>query len=402
MGRVLRWIFVIVVGLALFAGAVYALIPQPTPVDVADVVLAPMNQTVDEEGKTRIRERYVVSSPLGGRLRRITLDPGDQVTAEQSVLAIIEPTDPQLLDARAHAEAEARVRAAQAAVQRNEATMNRAQAAAAFAEDELARLRIAHEGGGANPRELAQAELANKTAIEDFRAAQFALEIAQFELELAQSALLYTRGGEEDNGRGQLLIQSPITGDVLRVFQESVAVVTPGTPLLEVGDRVDLELVIDVLSTDAVRILPGQRVLIDHWGGDGALEAVVRLVEPSAFTKVSALGIEEQRVNVIADFVTPADRRATLGDGYRVDASIIVWEAAEVLQIPTSAAFRDQDRWAVFVVEDELAILRQIEVGQRNGSHTQVVSGLGAGDIVITHPSDAITDGARVQARGER
>jgi len=399
MKTIVRWSIGIVIGLGAIAALVYAFRQRPIVVEIASASRGPMQVTVDEEGRTRIRERYVVSSPLTGRLRRITLDPGDDVHRDETVLAVIEPMDPELLDARALAEAEARVRAADAAIRRAGADLERARVAHEFAAQEHARTIAASERDAATVSELQEASTAARTTAEELRAAEFAKEIAEYELDVARSALLYATGGD-DGERPQMLLHSPIDGAVLRVLQESVAVITPGAPLIEIGDPRDLEIVIDVLSTDAVQITPGDRVIIDHWGGNEPLEAVVRLVEPSAFTKISALGIEEQRVNVIADFVSSPGERITLGDGFRVEANIVIWNASDVLQVPTSAAFRDRNgAWSVFVVANGIVFLRNIQIGGQNGSTTQVVAGLDADESVILHPGDQVEDGSRVSER---
>lgn len=399
MGKILKWSAGALIGIAVIVALVLALMPQPVPVDLATVAVAPMQVTVDEEGRTRIRERYVVSSPLMGRLRRITLDAGDRVHADQTVLAVIEPTDPTLLDARALAEAESRVRAAEAAVRQAGASIESAKAAYDLAETELARTSYTFKEGGATQTELDRVRLEERQSYETYRAAQYGQEIAEYELEVARSALLFAKGDTDEQKSVRMPITSPIDGAVLRVFQESVAVVTPGTPLIEIGDPQDLEIVIDVLSIDGVNIEPGQRVIIEHWGKPDSLEALVRLVEPSAFTKISSLGIEEQRVNVIADFVTPPVKRSSLGDGFRVEASVVIWERPEVLQVPTSAVFRDGDQWSVFQVVDGKAQLQAIETGQQNGIVTQVMSGLKAKDRVVLHPNDQLADGIAVTER---
>ncbi|HSG63581.1 MAG TPA: HlyD family efflux transporter periplasmic adaptor subunit, partial [Gammaproteobacteria bacterium] len=263
-----RWLLVLIVAAVVIAGVLYALRPKPVPVDAGVAQVGTLRISVDEEGKTRIKDRYIVSSPLTGRLRRITLDPGDTVVAQQTTLAVIAPTNPDLLDARALAEAEARVRAAEASVRQSGATLESAKAASDYAENELARITNAFKQGAANKHELDAAETAHRTAREAYRAAEYGREISQYELELARSALLYARGEQDDSGQGQMSLASPIDGVVLRVMQESDAVVNPGTPLIEVGNPLDLEIVVDVLSTDAVGITPGDRVVIDHWGGD--------------------------------------------------------------------------------------------------------------------------------------
>ncbi len=417
--RVLRWLLVVLVVGGL-AGAI-ALAMQPTPVAVDLVVAArgPMQVTVDEEGRTRIREPYVISTPLQGRSSRIALDPGDPVIAGHTIIATIDPREPALLDARARAAAEARVRAAAAAMQQAGAALGQAAAAADFAENELARVRAAESAGATMPREVDAAETELRDRREAYRAARFAEEIARFELQQAEAALAFS-GGEDApagaagagagagasgaSGEDRFVIRSPITGSVLRVLQRSSAVLEPGAPLVEVGDPSDLEVVIDVLSADAVAIRPGASVAIDAWGGPEPLEAVVRTVEPSAFTELSALGVEEQRVNIVADFRSPPQERPTLGDGYRVEARILVWESPEVLQVPAGAVFRPlgaagTDRWAVFTVEDGRARRREVTIGRRSWRTVQITGGLEPGEPVVLHPSDRLAEGVRVEVR---
>ncbi|MHC4991053.1 MAG: efflux RND transporter periplasmic adaptor subunit, partial [Planctomycetota bacterium] len=310
---------------------------------------------------------------------------------------------PALLDARARAQAEARVQAAEAAVLRAGAEIARARSTLDFAEDELARSKSASGRGATSPIEMAAKEMLQRRAVEEYRSAEFAEDIAQFELEQARGALLATQAAADPETALEIFpIRSPINGRVLRVLQESMAVVTPGTPLLELGDETDLEIVVDVLSADAVRIEPGSLVLIEHWGGAETLFARVRLVEPSAFTKISALGVEEQRVNVIADFQSPLEDRRTMGDGFRVEVRIVLWEERSVVQVPTGALFRlrEQQRWAVFALEGGRAVRREVEIGQQNGLSAQVVSGLKPGDQVVIHPSDRVRDGVRIRSRG--
>lgn len=402
MPRLLRHILVAAVGLAVLGAIVWAFLPTPVAVDLSEVTRGEMIVTVEEDGQTRIKERYVVSAPLAGRLRRIGLHPGDAVEAQSSVVAVIDPTDPHLLDARQLAEAEARVRAAEAGLLRAGATLEQLHARADFTADELERIQSAYAKGAATRQELETRMLLDRQASEGYRAAQFAEEIARFELEQARSALLRTKPPEAgENAGSPFEIQAPISGRVLRVHQESVAVLAPGTPLLEIGDPRDLELVIDVLSVDAVQIVPGATITVEHWGGQHPLEAAVRLVEPQAFTKISALGVEEQRVNVVADFVSPYEERTTLGDGFRIEAAIVLWQAPDVIQVPASALFRVSDRWAVFVFEDGYARKRLIEIGRRNGLRAEVLEGLGPGELVVTHPSDAVADGIRIAPRPE-
>ncbi|MEQ8787807.1 MAG: HlyD family efflux transporter periplasmic adaptor subunit [Pirellulaceae bacterium] len=387
---------------ALAAAAVlgYAFWPKPIAVDLAEVTRGPLRVSVDEDGKTRIRDRYIVSAPLAGRLARIQLDSGDPIEAGKTLLAVIEPGDPELLDAREVAQAEARVKAAEVAHSQAAPMLEKARAELDFAESNLARVQRLAADSALASGELDEAKRLFRTRTEEYKAARFAEEIARFELAQAQAALLRSRpDGEDVEFPWRFEIRAPITGQVLRVFQESSAVVAAGTQLIEVGDSRDLEVEIDVLSSDAVKITPGDAVLLEHWGGEKPLRGVVRVVEPSAFTKLSALGVEEQRVNVIVDFVDPIGKRGSLGDAYRVDARIIVWEGEDVLQVPTSALFRKGNEWAVFRDDSGVAALRTVEIGRRNPLEVEIVSGLEAGDRVIIYPSDRIEDGASVVSR---
>jgi len=398
---------------ALAGSLAWAFWPRPVPVDVAAVTRGPMRVTVDEDGRTRIRERYVVSAPLGGRITRIQLHPGDPVASGRTVVAAIEPTAPALLDARARAEAVARFSAATASRDQAVPRLEQARTAHDYALGDLRRIRKSFENRSATGREFDEAEEKERATLQELRATEFALRIAEFERDLAEAALKHTRpqsgaGAEAAAGSGgsdcesdeaRFDIRSPIDGRVLRVFQESSTVVTPGTRLLEVGDPADLEVEIDVLSRDAVRIPPGAKVLLEDWGGGEPLTARVRVVEPAAFTKVSSLGVEEQRVYVVADFVDPPENRPALGDAYRVEARIVVWEADNVLKVPSGALVRDGERWAVFAVAGGRVELRPLRIGQRNATEAQVLEGLAEGEQVIQYPSDRIRPGIRAAAR---
>jgi HlyD family secretion protein len=388
------------VALGVVALLAYAFWPQPVEVDLAPAVVGPLRVTVDERGKTRVKERYVVSAPLNGQVLRLDLKPGHAVRAGKDVVAVLEPTDPALLDERARAEAEARVKAGKSAVHQAGARLERSRAAHQYALAELERVRRLYSSRSVSRQEYDNAVQQEQTNSQDLRAAEFGVRIAEFELDLAQAALVRTRPRSPgEKGEWRVEIRSPITGRVLRVHQESAAVVTPGAKLLEVGDPTDLEAEIEVLSADAVKIRPGAKVLMEHWGGTRPLEGRVRVVEPSGFLKVSALGVEEQRVYVIADFDDPPARRPQLGDAYRVEARIVVWEGEHVLKVPAGALFRRGDAWAVFVVREGRARLQAVQVGPSNGLETEVRDGLQEGDPVIPHPSDKITDGVAVRTR---
>ena len=388
------------IGVGLLALIVWAYLPKPIPVDAVAVARGPMTVTVNEDGKTRIKERFIVSTPLSGRVRRIELDPGDPVKANETLLATVLPSDPDLLNPRALAEAQARVNAAQSAVKRAEASLKAAEAEMENAEGHHERVRRLHERDAATDDQLEEATLEMRTAREQHRSAEFAVEIARFEFEQAEAALLRTSPDSiSDASDWAFEIISPIDGVVLRVLQESSAVLSPGTPLLELGDPRNLELEVDVLSTDAVKIQPGDTVLVKHWGGERALEGTVRLVEPSAFTKISALGVEEQRVYVIADLDASEAEAARLGDGFRFEAEIVVWESDDVLQVPASALFRVGSEWSVFVIEEGRARLRKVKPGHRNPSTVEVLGGLSEGEQVIIYPSDRVVDGVEVTPR---
>jgi HlyD family secretion protein len=427
-------LFVLFVILAVVAGLTYAFMPQPVMVDLVPVERGDVLVTVDEDGKTRIREKYVVSAPLNGRILRISLDAGDKVEAGKTLLTMIEPRDPELLDSRSVAQAEARVKAAEATLKQAEPALETARHNQAFAEAEVARVRKAFKRSGVSQSELENAELLFRQRSEELRSSKLAEEIARFELEQARAALLRSRprpasaapatdvrtakhsdaapaegngnpseetdvATEDGHNDWDFPIYSPIDGSVLRVLQESAAVVTPGTPLVEVGDPSDLEVEIDVLSRDAVRIHPGDLVLLEHWGGERPLNGRVRVVEPSGFMKISTLGVEEQRVWVIADLVDPPAQRTTLGDGFRVEARVVIDEAKNVLRIPTSALFRSGNQSAVFHVKNNVVHLKSVEVGRQNGLEAEVIEGLAEGDQIVLHPSDQVEDGVRVQQR---
>jgi HlyD family secretion protein len=392
---------VVAIAIALAVGLVlvWALLPKPVPVDLEAVTRGPLAVTVDEEGETRVRDRFVVSAPVAGKVLRIELEPGDAVRAGETVLATFQPGDPALLDARTRAEAEARVRAAQSALGRAGAERDRLAAEQELAAAEAERVRRLAAEEIVSREQLDAAVTRERSAAEALAAAEFAAASARHELERARASLLQA-GGEVAAGGGPLTLRSPIDGVVLRRHRESEAVVAAGEPLLEVADPAKLEIVSDLLSTDAVRVSPGDRALIEQWGGGAALSGVVRRVEPSGFTKVSALGVEEQRVNVIVDFEDPRGAWERLGDGYRVELAIVVWEEADALRVPTGALFRAPDgSWAAYSAEDGRIVQKSVDIGHRNDLHAEVLSGLAEGDRVAVHPSDAVGEGVEFVER---
>jgi len=377
---------------------VMAFWPKPVAVDLERAKRGPLQVTIDEEGETRVRQRFVVSAPVAGRVERIELEPGNTVVRGQTVVARFSPADPAPLDARSRAEAEAGVKAVEAAIGQARAERERAAASDRLAQSELARTRALVEKQVAPRQTLESAESQARTAGEALRAADFAVAGAEYELAVARARLLSgsVAAGE---ARAPIVLLAPIDGVVLKRLRESEAIIPPGEPLLELGDPRQLEIVAEFLSTDAVRIRPGYPVRIERWGGEGELRGRVRRIEPSGFMKVSALGVEEQRVNVIIDFADPYETWKRLGDGYRVEVRVVAWQSDSVLKIPTSSLFRRGDRWAVFTAENGRARLRQVEIGQRNGTEAEVLAGLSEGEVVVIHPSDTLQDAARVTAR---
>ncbi len=388
--RIALALIIIVVGFGLFQG----FRPQAVEVDTGSAIRAPLRVTVEQEGRTQVIERYVVAAPVNAYARRIALKVGDAV-GRGAVLAELEPVRADMPDSRRRAEAAARIAAAESGVS---AAVQRAEAAASnslLAQKELQRVRALRASGYVSAAAEDSAASAAERGTAELAAAQSAIKVARFELAAARTALEYAASG----GAGRVLVRSPVAGEVLKVTHQSEGVVAAGQPLIEVGDPRALEAEVEVLSFDAVRIHPGTRVTFERWGGEGALEGVVRTVEPAGFTKVSALGVEEQRVRIIVNFTSDASKWQRLGDGYRVEASFILWEANDVLQIPASALFRDGKDWDVFAVEQGRAVRRRVVIGQRSGLAAQVISGMRAGEQVIVHPDDRVKDGVRVTTR---
>jgi len=373
-------------GAVILVGLIVAgLWPKPAPVEIARAALGTLRATVNEEGKTRIKQRYVISAPVTGQLRRIPFKAGAEVKAGETVVAVIEPLSPMLLDARARTSSEAK---------RDTATANldKARATHLFASSELRRFEKLNADKTVSIQELEAAQMREASAAKEEAAAQSALR--QVEAELAEFA---PGGGDTNTVCLPREIKSPTSGRVLKVFEENARVVTAGTPLVEIGDPADLEVVVEVLSRDGAAIPPGAKVEFDQWGGAEPLLGRVRLVEPAAFTKISALGVEEQRVNVVADLATPLDQRRNVGDKFRVDARIIVWEAVDALKVPVGALFRSGDEWATFVLNDGRASLRRVKAGRSSGTETQVLEGLKEGDQVILYPGSRVHDRQRVK-----
>ena len=394
MTRYWRWLLVV---LAVGGVVAIALWPAPVPVDVMPSTRGPLAVTVDDEGETRVRHRYVVSAPLTGRVLRSELEAGDPVVRGTTVVARVRAEAPALMDARSRAEADAAVAVARAALGRAEADLRRATSAVGLARADLRRQRDLAAAQLTTQQAVDAAETHAQGAEEAVRAAEFAVAGARSQFDQATARLMAPT--LEASGR-VLTVTAPADGVVLKRLRESESVVAAGEPLLEIGNpAADLEIVSDLLSTDAVRVKPGAKVKVEQWGGDRVLTATVRRVEPSGFTKISALGVEEQRVNVVMDFEDPAEAWNALGDGYRVEVRIVIWEAADVVKVPTSALVRQGDEWAVFVADGDRIRRVPVAVGQRNSEEAEVVSGIEAGRQVVVHASDRVIDGALIEVR---
>ncbi|HEX9782767.1 MAG TPA: HlyD family efflux transporter periplasmic adaptor subunit [Opitutaceae bacterium] len=382
-------------GAALLAAVIVALRPKPVHVETAVVTRGPLTVSVLEEGKTRIRHRYVVSPPVAGFLNRVDLRAGAPIEAGRTVLATIEPEPPVLLDPRTRAQAEARVKAAESARMFRDSELQRARAALDLAEKEFARAEALRETGVISSQEWDAAENRVRILSREVHAAEFSLQVAGFEVTQAEAALMQSAPPEEGSSRAIRMV-APVDGFVLNVHEENARVILPGQPIMEVGDPRDLEAEIELLSSDAVAVQPGAEVSIEHWGGDAPLRGRVSLVERGGFTKISALGVEEQRVKVRVDFLDPFPPGHELGDRYRVEARIVTWNDDDVLRVPTGALFRRGGDWMTFAIEGGRARLRKVGIAHNNGIMAEVQSGLSEGDEVILYVPDLVYDGVRV------
>lgn len=399
MNAWLRRLLLIVFVVLILAGLTYLLIPGPVAVDVARVERGPMEVTVDDEGRTRVIDRYTVTAPLAGRMRRHDWRAGDAVRAGETLVRF-EPTPADLQDPRTRDQAAALVQAGEATVQRTAAQLRAVESQRAFAQREMVRLERLVETDAAPLRELDEARTTLEIHEHQLDAARWNLRVAEHERDVRRAAYaLYTPGELRDDAPQAITIAAPVTGSIFRLHEQSEAVIAAGTPLLEIGDPAQLEVVVEVLSEEAARIEAGMRVYLERWGGEQTLRGTVRHVEPSGFTDISALGVEEQRVNVIIDFDEPAEAFARLGDRFRVQARIVVWQEDDVLQIPTGALFRRDDRWMVYRIINGRAEPQQVSVGRQTALRAQVLARLEEGDEVILYPAQRIEPGTRVSRR---
>lgn len=371
--------------------------PQPVEVELGVIARGPLTVHVVEEGKTRVRNRYVVSAPVAGQMRRLKLKAGDEVKAGETVITSIEPSISPLLDPRAKAQAEARVQMTEAARMQAEQALEMARTAAQFAKTNWERVNKVENKGTVSETDRDNAERDSEMRTREVHTSEFAVKVAAYEFEQAKAALMQLQSPSPSGA--VIEVRSPVSGRVLKLIQESSTVVAPGTSIVEVGDPADIEIEAEILSRDAVTIKAGAPVSIEQWGGEQPLQGRVRLVEPAAFTKVSALGVEEQRVIVLSDLVDPTKNAQALGDRYRVEVKVAIWQNANVLLVPAGALFREGNQWKTFLFDNGKARQVTLEVGHSDGRMTEVLSGLKEGDQVLLHPPDTVKDGAQVRKR---
>ena len=389
--RLLPWSFL---GLVVLGGLVWSFWPRAVPVEIAHVTRGPLRVEVSDEGRTRVREVYQVSAPVAGRLLRIEGHAGDAVVGGKTVVAHLMPSVPAFLDVRSRAQAETAVQSASAMRDLAATFEKRMTAELAFAVADLRRARQLATSGAISRANLERAELAHNVAVAQLATARAALRAKAFDLESAKALLIDPTAPQAP--RASIPLRAPVSGRILRVLQESESVIGAGAPILQIGDPQKLEIAVPLISEEAVKVREGASATITDWGGPGILRAHVRRIEPSGFTKVSALGVEEQRVNILLDFADPPDRRAAISDGFRVIAHIVVWEKPDAVRVPASALFRNGAGWAVFAVRGARAVLTPVTVGRSSDSASEIIRGLGVGDQVIIHPSDRVHDGVKI------
>lgn len=393
-----RKLLIIIVLIIVVAATVYGFFPKAADVDLVSAVRGPLQVTIEEEGRTRLKERFVVTAPVAGYMERISAKVGDKVQKGQQVI-VLEPLRSTVLDPRSRAEAEAAANAAEAAVNAAIAKESAALADADYLEKRLERLKNLYARGSIARDQYDQMEAEAGKAHAVHRSAKAAVDVARSDARRAKTLLKNFSQIKNRSGLNKITVSAPVSGSIFRVYRESEGAVNVGEPLLDIGNVRDLEVRVEVLSSDAVKIKPGTAVFFKRWGGEGILSGKVRVVEPAGFTKISSLGVEEQRVLIIADITSPEETWRALGDAYRLEAHFVVWEGKNILQVPTSSLFRSGKDWAVFVAEKGKARKRLIEVGQRNGLMAEIISGLQENEKVITHPDDAINDGVRINRR---
>ncbi len=393
-------------GLGLVGAALaVAFWPRAVMVDLGEVTRGPMTLTIDDEGRTRVSEPYVLSTPVAGRLQRVQVHPGDPVLKDETVVAHMLPTNPAALDVRTREQARASVQAAEAALRVARADHNAALANFDLAQAELKRTQALADRDITSPAALERYQQSYRVAEAQMQTTEAAISMREADLANARAQLIDfdnlgvggTHLGIKD---GDIPLFAPVDGRVLRVMQESETTLPAGAPIMEIGDvETDLEVVAELISSDAVQVEVGDPVIIDNWGGESALHGEVLRIDPFAITKYSSLGVEEQRVPITIALTSPPEARLALGHGYRVEVRVVVWQAEALIRAPSNALFRVGENWAVFLVRDGLARLQPVQIGHNNGRTAEVLTGLAPGDQVVLYPSAALSDGTRVAQR---
>ena len=395
--RIMIWF---VLGAILATSLLLLFWPRAVAVDLAAVTPGSLVVTIDEEGETRVRDTFVLSAPVAGRMSRIDAEVGDAVIARKTIIAKFEPIDPVLLDVRSLAQARAGVRAAEATEKLVLANLSQAQAEFEFADAELARAHQLRKEKMISIHEVDIAIRNAKTTHAALDTTAAALTVSRHDLERVRAQLLSPTDERVDHDQQAIVtVLAPINGQILRLLRESEGIVAAGEPLVEIGDTDDLEIIVDLLSTDAVQVRPDQRVIINHWGGSGELKGKVRRVEPFAVTKVSALGIEEKRVNVIIDLISPAEQRLGLGHGFQLEVRIVLSEDDSTLTVPLTALFRDGDQWAVYVESRGRAVQRTVSLGRQTSLEAEITKGIESGEHIVLYPSDRVSNNTRIANR---
>lgn len=395
-----RIVFWLILG-AIFIGAmIVAFKPRAVPTDIGIVEAGPMQSTINEEGETRVEDIYTLSSPISGHLRRIALEVGDKVIEGETIIAEIDPLDSNFLDPRSEAQAKAEVNTAESALSLAQAELKQAQVELDFFKSEYDRIKALHQTGTASQRDLDNTERLYKRSRASYATAQAALQMRRFELERVKAILISPAQSQSLRAGCECLkLYAPISGTILKVMTESEGVIQAGSPLVEIGDPSQLQVVAELLSMDAVQVQIGSLVSIENWGSNTPLTGKVKRIDPVGFSKVSALGIEEQRVNVVIDLLSSHEHWSRLGHGYQVDVAIVLWQSDKVVKVPLTSIFRDGKDWAIYVVTDGVVNKRQLNIGHTNTYSAQVLSGINQGEKYIIYPTDRIFEGVRVESR---
>jgi HlyD family secretion protein len=393
----------LIIVLGLIAFFVYSMLPQPLAIDSYSVKKSDIIVTVEGEGQTRIHDIYTVSTPIDGRVTRVEIEAGDYVFAAESVIANMYPSNPAFLDRRTEIQAQADVEGAKAALALATARVKQAKTELEYNLADNKRIKQLFAKKLISETDMEKSDLHIKTLQAELETVVSNEKLMQSRLEAAKTNLLQPDNADlaidSENSDCQICIKSPVDGMVLRILHKSESIVPVGTPLVEIGDPEDLEAKIEMLSTNAVKVKVGDKALLKNWGGDHDINAVVRTIEPSGFTKISALGIEQQRVNIILNLTDPIEKWKQLGDAFRIEAEIIIDSAENVLVVPLSALFRQNQQWSVYKIVDDVTQLQKVEIGKRNDRYAEIKNGLQENDEIVLYPGNKISDNIKISRK---